>query len=165
MSCGQSWDFDNHWLLTGSYFECLFLSFLSSGWFRLVLNGKYSQKYPINAGIPQSSLGPKIFLQYINNLSDDVICNISVYADYTTLYSKYDQVSYLWKQLEFAAEPESDLRHTRSGIGFLILRLEKLNFFHLSDLKTVASLMLKQMSLFMRKNNTLRCWSCLSLLN
>ena len=33
----------------------------------------------------------------------------------TLLYSKRDQASDLWQQLEMAAELESDLRHTRLG--------------------------------------------------
>ena len=45
---------------------------------------------------------------YINDLPDDVICNIAIYADNTTLYSKCDLVSDLWQQLELASELESD---------------------------------------------------------
>ena len=52
------------------------------------------------------------FLLYINDLPDDVICNIAIYADDTTLYSKCDQASDLWQQLELASEIESDLRDT-----------------------------------------------------
>ena len=49
------------------------------------------------------------FSYYINDLPDDVICNIAIYADDTTLDSKFDQVSNLWQQLELASELESDL--------------------------------------------------------
>ena len=35
--------------------------------------------------------------------------NIAIYADDTTLYSKRDQASDLWEQLELASELESDL--------------------------------------------------------
>ena len=79
----------------------------------MVLNGKSSQKYPVNAGVPQGSiLGPTFFLLYVNDFPDNVICNIAIYADDTTLYSKSDQASDLWRQLELASELESDLRDT-----------------------------------------------------
>ena len=54
-------------------------------------------------------VGPTLFLLYINDLHDDVICNIAIYADDTTLYSKCDQASDLWQQLGLASELESDL--------------------------------------------------------
>ena len=59
-----------------------------------------------------SILGSTLFLLYIDDLPDDVICNIAIYADDTTLYSKCDQASDLWQQLELASELESDLRDT-----------------------------------------------------
>ena len=57
-------------------------------------------------------LYPTLFLRYINDLPDDVICNIAIYADNTTLYSKCDQASDLWQQLELASEIESGLWDT-----------------------------------------------------
>ena len=80
---------------------------------RVVLDVKSSQEYPVNAAIPQGSiLGRTLFLLYINDLPDDVICNIAMYADDTSLYCKCDQVSDLWQQLELASELETDLRYT-----------------------------------------------------
>ena len=79
----------------------------------MVLNGKSSHEYPVYAGVPQGSiLAPIFFIQYINDLPDDVICDIGIYADDTTLYSKCYQASDLWQQLELASEFESDLRDT-----------------------------------------------------
>ena len=91
----------------------LISSFLSNRRLRLVLDGKSSQEYPVNAGVPQGSiLGPTLFLLYINGLPDDVICDVAIYADDTNLYSKCDQASDMWQQLELASELESDLRDT-----------------------------------------------------
>ena len=98
--------------ISGQIFD-LISFFLSNRQLRVVLDGKSSQEYPVNAGVPQGSiLGPTLFLQYINDLPDDVICNIAIYADDTTLYSKCGQASYLWQQLQLASEVESDLRDT-----------------------------------------------------
>ena len=76
----------------------LISSFLNTRQLQVVLEGKSSQEYPVNAGVPQGSiLGPALFLLYINDLPDDVICDIVIYADDTTRYSK---ASDLWQQLE-----------------------------------------------------------------
>ena len=76
----------------------------------MVLNGKSSQEHPVNAGVPQGSiLGPTLFLLYINDLPDDVICNIAICVDDTTVYSKCDWASDMWQQVELASELESDL--------------------------------------------------------
>ena len=72
--------------------------FLNNRQLQVVLEGKSSQEYRVNAGVPQGSiLGPALFLLYINDLPDDVICDIVIYADDTILYSK---ASDLWQQLE-----------------------------------------------------------------
>ena len=43
-----------------------------------------SQEYPVNAVVAKGSIvGPTLFQQYINDLPDDVICDIATYADDT----------------------------------------------------------------------------------
>ena len=75
----------------------------------MALDGKSLLEYPVNAGVPEGSiLGSALFLLYINDLLDDVICNIAIYADNTALYSKFDCVSYHWQQIELASELEFD---------------------------------------------------------
>ena len=45
----------------------------------------------VKTGVHQGSiLGSILFLLYINDLPGDTICNIAIYADDTTLHSKYD---------------------------------------------------------------------------
>ena len=98
--------------ITGQIFG-LISSFLSNRWLRVVLDGKSSQEYPVNAGIPQDSiLGSTLFLLYINDLPHDIICDVAIYADDTALYSKCIHASDLSQQLEFASELEPDLRDT-----------------------------------------------------
>ena len=54
-------------------------SFLNNRWLQVDLDGTSSQQYPVNAGVPQSSIvGPTLFLLCIYDLPDDVICNITV---------------------------------------------------------------------------------------
>ena len=74
----------------------------------MVLDWKSSQEYLVNAGVPQGSiLGVTIFLLYIDDLH--VICDTTLYADGTTLYSECDLASDLWHQLKLASELKSDL--------------------------------------------------------
>ena len=96
--------------ISGQIFS-LISSFLSNRRLRVVLDGKSSQEYPVNVGVSQGSiLGPTLSLLYINDLPVNVICDIAIYADDTTLYSRCDRASDLWQQLELASELESDLR-------------------------------------------------------
>ena len=77
---------------------------------------------------------------YTNNLPDVVICNIAIYADDMILYSKCDQASDLWQQLELASELESDLPDT--------VDLSKKWLVNFNDGKT-------QLVLFNQSNNSL----------
>ena len=55
----------------------------------MVLDGKFQQKHPANAGVLQGFiLDHTLFGLYINDFPNGVICNVTIYADDTTLYSK-----------------------------------------------------------------------------
>ena len=133
----------------------------------MVLNGKSSQENPVNAGVPQESiLGPTLFLLYINNISDYLICKIVIYADDTTLYSKSDQASDLWQQLELASKHESDLQDSLDwGRKWLVDFNAGKTQLCLTGQKILVLLMWKWMGLFFRKDHLLRCWGWLSYLN
>ena len=59
----------------------------------MVLDRKSSQKYLVNAGLRQGSiLGPTLFLLYINDLTNDIICDAAIDAHDTIIYSKCDLI-------------------------------------------------------------------------
>ena len=52
--------------------------FLSYRRLQVVLNGKSSQEYLVNGGAPQDSIfGATLFLLFINDLPDDVVCDFA----------------------------------------------------------------------------------------
>ena len=80
-------------------------SFLNNRQLRLVVDEKSLQEYPVNAGVSQGSIpGLTLSLLYINDPPDDIICNIFIYADNTSLYFRCDQAFFLWQKLELVSE-------------------------------------------------------------
>ena len=77
------------------------------------------------------------------HLPDNVICDIPIYTDDTTAYSKYDQASDLWQQLELASELNLTYETLWTGAvsALLISMLEKLNWFRLTGLIKLVLLM------------------------
>ena len=66
----------------------LIQSFLKDRKQRTVLNGKCSIWGDISAGVPQGSiLGPLFFLVYINDLTENLKCNVKLFADDTSLFT------------------------------------------------------------------------------
>ena len=117
--------------------------------------------YLVKAGVPQGSIpGPRLSQLYISDLPDDVVCNIAIYADDTTLYSKFDQASDLQQQPKLASELESDLRDTVDWDWKWLVDFNagktQLVLFDRSN--NNGSIDVKWMSLLLRKNHLLRCW-------
>ena len=53
----------------------------------MVLDGEFSQEYPVNAEVSQGSiLDPTLFLLYIDD-HPDVVCDITIYTDDTLILS------------------------------------------------------------------------------
>ena len=126
----------------------------------MILDGQSLQEHSVNAGVLQSStFGTTLVLLYINDLPDDVTCNIAIHADNSTLYCKWEQASDIWQQLELAPELESDQPGTESDL--LISMLEKLSLFRL----TLQACFIFLFSIFLNKNHLFQCWDYLSLLN
>ena len=66
----------------------LIQNFLSGRNQRVVLDGQSSEWTKISAGVPQGSiLGPLFFLIYINDLPEDIISKIKIFADDSSLFS------------------------------------------------------------------------------
>ena len=122
--------------------------------------------YRVNAGVSQGSVFGSTFLPlYINDLPDDVVWNIAIYADDTTLYCKCDQASDLW-QLEMAAEFESDIRNIMDwGSKWLHdFNAGKTHLNFLTGLTTLVILMCMHGSVLEEKSsfNMLGCFSILN---
>ena len=55
---------------------------------RVLLNGQISDWLPVKTGLPQDSiLGPLFFLININDLTDNLVSSVKIFADDTSLFS------------------------------------------------------------------------------
>ena len=62
--------------------------FLSNRKQRVVLNGQVSIWTRVNAGVPQRSiLNTLLFVIYINDSSDNLLSNVKLFADDTSVFS------------------------------------------------------------------------------
>ena len=60
---------------------------------RVVLNGTVSKWVQLTAGVPQGSLvGPLLFLVHVNELREDICCNMRLYADDSSLFTQVDDI-------------------------------------------------------------------------
>ena len=110
----------------------------------MVLDGKSSQEYLVNAGVPQGSiLGTTLFLLYINELPDNVICNIAIYADILLFMLSVTRHLICGNNLNLLLNLNLIYETLWSGVrsGFLISILGKLGSFHLTGLITMVLLM------------------------
>ena len=63
-------------------------NYLSNRKQRVVINGKTSEYFPVESGVPQGSvLGPLLFLIYINDLEIGIKSQVNFFADDTMIYS------------------------------------------------------------------------------
>ena len=84
MACSTS--FSHNYGVSGGMLSIISV-FLSNRKLKVVLEGQSSPTRSINSGVPQGSiLGPTLFLVYINDLPDNVLSQLAMYADDSTLY-------------------------------------------------------------------------------
>ena len=121
----------------------LISSYLSNRQLQVVLDGKTSHEYPINAGVPQGSiLGPTLLLLYINDLPEDVICDIAMLMILVSILSVIEHLI-CGNNLNWLLNLNLIYETLWTGVrnGLLISVLGKLSWFRLHGLITMFLLM------------------------
>ena len=133
----------------GQIFD-LILSFVSNKWLWVVVYGNFSQEYLVNVAVPQGSIpGPTLFLLYINDLPEDVMC-CDLCRWYYTLYSK----SGIWSvaTTRIGLKLESDVWDTGLGQKMTCwVHCWKTQLFCLTGLIALVLWMWKWMGVYLRK--------------
>ena len=66
-----------------------FGNYLSNRYQRVVLNGKESNWINIESGVPQGSvLGPLLFLVFINDLPENLLSTMKLFADDSSIFTQ-----------------------------------------------------------------------------
>ena len=61
---------------------------------RVILNGQASEWQSVSSGVPQGSvLGPLLFIVYTNDIVENVKCDIRLFADDTSLFSRVNDAT------------------------------------------------------------------------
>ena len=116
-------------------------SFLSNRWLLLVLDGKSSQEYPVNVGVPRGSiLGPTLFLVYIMTFL--TMLSVILIAMLMILLFSVSVTRHLicGKNLNWLLNLNLIYETLWSGVrsGLLISMLGKLSWFRLTGLNSVV---------------------------